>query len=85
MTHAFPLSRACAAEAVGTFALVFAGTGAVVVEAETALLVLQGGDVAWPVVGALLAVYRFVYGDRTRTPLFARAARSTVPARAPTP
>ena len=37
-SHHISLSRAALAEAVGTFALVFAGTGAVIVEAQTGAL-----------------------------------------------
>jgi glycerol uptake facilitator-like aquaporin len=37
-----PLARALAAEAIGTFALVFAGSGAIMVDAETQTLVHVG-------------------------------------------
>ena len=50
MTRRLPLLRCLAAEAIGTFALVFAGAGAVMVDAKTHALGHVGVAIAFGLV-----------------------------------
>ncbi len=56
------LLRALAAEAIGTFALVFAGAGAIVVDARTHALGHLGVSFVFGLV-IMVMIYQFVRGE----------------------